>query len=93
MRYPYRCYEHGDFIVEAPITKGPPSIVYCPSCHEESLRIYENPPTHYNSQGFHNTDYNKHGNKLDQLNQSMGQGREKPPPPAKEVPRSGKDPF
>lgn len=94
MRYPFRCKEHGDFEVSAPIAEGPPSVVHCQECQGVAVRIYEVPPVEYRAQGFHTTDYNKHGNILEQANKAYEKEYgEKPPPPAKDVPKNLKEPY
>lgn len=100
MRYAYRCYTHGEFEIEAPIKEGPPAIVYCPSCHEESLRVFGDVPTYWHTSGAHGRegeyagDYGKRGDKLEQFNNNWSKHYgEKPPPPAKDVPRNLKEPY
>ena len=94
MRYPYKCKEHGAFEVSAPIAEGPPRVVYCSQCDGVATRVYEAPPVEYRSQGFHSTDYNKHGDKLELANKAYEKEYgEKPPPPAKDVPRNLKEPY
>jgi hypothetical protein len=94
MRYPFDCYTHGPFEVQAPIDTGPPDIVYCPECHEESIRIWTVAPDIWYCQGAHKTDYNKHGDILEQANkQYIKEYGEKPPKPDPKVPRNLKEPF
>lgn len=94
MRYEYDCYTHGAFEIEAPIDTGPPSVVYCPQCHEGAMRNYVIPPIHFHTQGFHATDYDKHGDKLERLNKQWSKETgEAPPPPAKDVPKNSSDPY
>jgi hypothetical protein len=94
MRYVFRCYDHDPFEVEAPIAEGPPSIVYCPVCNEEAMRIWASTPVRWDTQGAHNTDYDQHGDKLERFNNNWSKKyNEKPPPPAKDVPKNSKDPY
>lgn len=100
MRYDFDCYTHGLFEVEAPIDTGPPDVIYCPQCHEESVRVWHAAPVRWDTDGAHGQkgshfgDYNATGNKLEQLNRSWSKKyNEKPPPPAKDVPRNSRDPY
>ena len=57
-------------------------------------RLYAAPPIHYHCQGFHTTDYNKHGDKLEQLNKNWSRYyNEEPPKPASDVPRNSSEPY
>lgn len=95
MRYQFLCENQQQqelFDVEAPIDTGPPSVVYCPVCGVEARRVWNVPPIKYNSQGFHNTDYDSTGDRLEKLNKSWSaKYGEEPPPPAKDVPRNLND--
>lgn len=94
MRYPYKCREHGYFEVMAPIAEGPPSVVHCEQCDNVAVRVFESPPIEYRCQGFHSTDYNKHGDILERANRAYEKEYgEKPPPMAKDVPRNLKEPY
>jgi hypothetical protein len=100
MRYLFRCYVDGDFTIDAPMAEGPPTTVYCPLCHEESLRVFEDVPTYWHTGGAHGRegqyagDYGKHGDKLEQLNANWSKRYgEKPPAPAKDVPKNLKEPY
>lgn len=88
MKYLYKCSEGDEFEIEAPIQEGPPAEVYCKEGHI-GKRIFSVGGIHYHTDGFHSTDYNKTGDKLEQLNKSWSKHYgEKPPPKSKEVPRS-----
>lgn len=97
MRYPYSCSNHEEdmtFEISAPIAEGPPSVVHCPVCNETARRIYNTAAEVWHTQGAHKTDYDKHGDRLEQANKAyMKEYREKPPPPAKDVPRNLKEPY
>lgn len=94
MRYGFDCYTHGEFVIEAPIREGPPDIVYCPECNEESVRKYESVPDIWNTQGAHKTDYDKTGDKLEKLNKSWSKKYgEEPPPMAKDIPKNSSEPV
>lgn len=100
MKYVHLCYVHGEFDVEAPMSEGPPNPAFCPSCHEEALRVYHDVPTYWHTGGAHGRsgvyagDYGKHGDKLEQLNKNWSERyNEPPPPPAPDVPRNLKDPY
>lgn len=94
MKYPFRCAEHGDFEVSAPIEMGPPSVVECAVCGEKAKRVYLPLTDIWNTQGAHKTDYDKTGDKLEKLNANWSKKYgEKPPAPAKDVPKNLKDPY
>lgn len=94
MIYIYKCDEHGTFEANAPIEKGPGKIRQCPLCSQDSFRVYSSPPVHYHAQGFHKTDYDKDGDKLEKLNKTWSrQFGEKPPPPAKDVDKNSGEPV
>lgn len=93
MKYTFDCYQHGDFIVDSPIAIGPPPMVYCKECGEECVRLWETKPVHWNTQGAHQTDYDSRGDKLERLNKSWSRDGSKPPTPARDVPRSGSEPY
>lgn len=100
MKYPHDCYTHGRFDVEAPITEGPPDVVYCPECHEESMRVYSIPPVRWDTDGAHGRaghwagNYDATGDKLEKLNKNWSKKYgEKPPAAAKDIPRNSTDPH
>lgn len=98
MRYSYKCEEHGAFIREFAIRDGPEKFVACPLCGTISFRDFRSdlpPKPHYNCQGFHGTDYDDQGDKVERLNRTWSKhlGGIKPPPPASSVPRNSSEPY
>ncbi len=95
VRYDFECYTHGVFEREFPIRDGPPAIVRCGTCEEESMRLYKMPPVRYDSQGYFSTDYSSDtstGDKLEQLNRNWSKKwGESPPPFAKDIKRNSSD--
>lgn len=92
--YEFECDEHGRFGVQRSMKEGPPRVQKCPVCKTVSTRVFAAPPIHYHSQGFHNTDYDKNGDILEQANKKYKQEYgEDPPPPAKDVPRNLSKPY
>lgn len=88
--YEYVCAEHGSFEVRRPMVEDHEKEV-CPICQQEAQRVYTSAAVVYKCDGFHATDYSKHGSKLDLLNKkwSKAAGGEKPPAPAADAPRNG----
>jgi len=88
MKYDFSCGKHITE-VSAPIAEGPPDVVQCFECGEPSKRIWSALPAHYHCQGFHKTDYDKNGDRLEQLGKQYEKTYgEKLPPPAKDVPKN-----
>ena len=89
--YVYECSSHGAFTLmqrmDEQHTRAP-----CPECLELSPRVFTTNPTHFHASGFHGRsghymgDYDKHGDKLEQLNKGWSEAwNEPPPPPDKKV--------
>ncbi len=94
MIYLFRCDEHGVFEVDAPIQTGPGKMRSCPRCSQDAVRVYYAPPVHYHAQGFHTTDYDKTGDRLEKMNKTWSkQFGEAPPPPAKDIPKNSGEPV
>jgi predicted nucleic acid-binding Zn ribbon protein len=94
MKYEFMCEEHGYIAAEFPIKKGPSPDFLCPLCFAPVRRIYTAPPIFYNTQGFHNTDYDGHGDKLERMNRAYEKEYgEKPPEPAKDVPKNAREKY
>ena len=97
MRYAFKCERRHDpitFEVSAPMAEGPPSDVTCPTCGAAAIRVFHSTLVKYNAQGFHTTDYDKHGDKLERFNDNWSKKYgEKPPPPAEDVPRNAGEPY
>lgn len=94
MQYTFRCNEHGVFSTNASIKTGPPQVVRCPLCQEQSVRVFTALPAHYHTQGFHQTDYSATGDKLEQLNKEWSKYYGEPPPkPDKRQPKNSADPY
>lgn len=81
--YTYRCPSHGDFTVTLKV-KEVTQTQACPECEVQSARNYRadmpGPPIYY-ADGFHTTDYNKHGDKMEQYldNYEKYTGEKAPP--------------
>lgn len=96
MRYVYNCPSCG---VQHTLSKSihdefNDEDLTCRSCGARLERVYEVVPIHYNSQGFHKTDYDKNGDKLEQLNRKWSANMgEPPPPPSTKVPRNSKEKY
>lgn len=89
-------FKHCDKYIEVdyPIKEGPPKHVACPECGENMKRVYNAPPVKYNTQGFHATDYDAHGDKLERMNKTWSETYgEKPPEPARDIPKNSSDPY
>lgn len=92
--YEFECVEHGRVSVQAPMQEGPPRVHRCPICGVLTKRVFAAQPVVYKAQGFHSTDYDKHGDKLERMNkQYEKEYGEKPPPPAKDVPTNRSEPY
>lgn len=92
--YEFECVEHGRVSVQRPIQEGPPRVHYCSICGEITKRVYEVRPIMYRAQGFHNTDYDQYGDRLEQANKAYkAEYGEDPPPPAKDVPKNLSEPY
>lgn len=96
MKYPFRCLScNTEFEFEKRMVDPFPEGILCPECGMKSARIFKIAPVHYNSQGFHNTDYDRNGDKLEQLNKKWMKdtGDAAPPPASTKVPRNSKEPY
>lgn len=67
----------------------------CPDCDQTMKRDLKadllGVPVHYNSQGFHRTDYDATGDKLEKLNRSWSKiTGEEPPPVSSEIKRNSR---
>lgn len=92
--YEFECEEHGRVTIRRPIQEGPPRVHHCPICGEITRRVFEARPVIYKSQGFHQTDYDKHGDRLERANkQYKAETGENPPPPARDVPKNLSEPY
>lgn len=95
MKYTYQCPEHGNYLKELSIKERIPPTDMCPECGLTTTRNYRAdmpPPPHYNSQGFHKTDYDANGDKLEQLNRNWSKYyNEEPPPPSTKVPKNASE--
>jgi hypothetical protein len=92
--YTYCCPTHGDFLTKLSIHDIIPICVPCPQCFTEAPRNYKADlsPVHYNAQGFHRTDYDKNGDKLEQLNRSWSKYYgEEPPKPGSKIPKNSSE--
>jgi hypothetical protein len=73
-----------------------PKTIKCSECDKQMPRDYltDLAPVHYNSQGFHRTDYDKYGDKKEALNEAWSKAWGEPPPkPDSTVPRNSKEPI
>jgi putative FmdB family regulatory protein len=94
MIYEYVCHKDRMTLDVTRSIHSEPEEVLCPQCQEPMQRLYTAPPVHYNSQGFHSTDYDSHGDKLERLNKEYSRiTGETPPAPAKDVPRNSSEPY
>lgn len=103
MRYIYRCDKHHvgiHFEIESPIVDGPPKMVSCPLCGEDSVREWHPIPVRWDTSGAHGQkgshigDYDSDGDKLEKFNKNWSKHyNEEPPEPAKDVPRNQKGPY
>lgn len=94
MKYPYVCDDDRISVEIERSIHADVEEVFCPICKKALRRIYGPLPVHFHSQGFHKTDYDKHGDKLERLNKNWSEYYgEAPPPPAKEVPRNSSEPW
>lgn len=92
MKYLYRCENGEEFDVQSPIHVGPPKDVTCPVCGKAARHVFLSSPIHYNAQGFHTTDYDKNGDKLEWLNKNWSKFYgEDPPPPGTKIPKSSSE--
>src|SRR5690606_40658092 len=64
-----------------PISGGPGKIRSCPRCSQDAVRVYYAPPVHYHAQGFHTTDYDKTGDRLEKMNKTWSKQFGEAPPP------------
>lgn len=93
MKYDYKhCGKRIE--VEASIKDGPPEVVECPECGDNMVRIYQAPPVRYDCQGFHTTDYDSQGDRLERMNKTWSEAYgEAPPEPAKDIPKNSSEPY
>lgn len=89
--YDYRCETDGVFTLQQKMTDDH-ARAPCPTCGEDAPRIYNVNPTHFHASGFHGRrgqycgDYDKHGDKLEQLNKGWSEAWNEPPPPPQKNP-------
>lgn len=85
MRYTYTCPKDGAFVVDRSM-QNVIAYEFCPQCGLPSPRNFHADlaavPIHYHSQGFHKTDYDKRGDKLERLNREWSKATGESPPPA-----------
>jgi predicted nucleic acid-binding Zn ribbon protein len=94
MKYEFTCEEHGYIAADFSIKMGPSANFLCPVCSIPARRVYTAPPIHYNTQGFFSTDQDKHGDKLERMNRAyQKEYGEKPPEPAKDVPKNAREKY
>ena len=94
MIYPYVCDKDRIGLDVERSIHAEPEVPLCPQCGQKMRRVYTVNPVHYNSQGFHTTDYDKHGDKLERLNREYSRiTGESPPPMASDVPRNSSEPY
>lgn len=94
MIYEYVCHKDRKIVDVRRSIYDEPEDVLCPQCHEPMKRLYTAPPVHYHTQGFHSTDYDGQGDKLERLNKEFSRiTGESPPPMAKDVPRNSSEPY
>lgn len=92
MIYVFKCPNGDVREISAPIDKGPPRVLYCTTCGEKMKRVYFSPPVKYNTQGFHATDYDSQGDKLERFNKNWEKKYgEKAPEPARDIKRNASD--
>jgi putative FmdB family regulatory protein len=94
--YEFYCEDHGIFeVVRKMADAGEPA--ECPQCHQSAQRLYYAAPDIWHCDGAHKTDYgtgNHTGDKRTALNKAWSKFyKEKPPPPAKDVPSNSSDKY
>lgn len=93
MRYDFITEDGEVFSIEASIREGPPSKPKHPETGKVGKRVWYPVQDVWNTDGAHRHMYNKHGDKLDQLNRAWSKSSgESPPPPSKEVNRNSGEP-
>lgn len=94
--YIYQCTEHGAFeITKRMANAGDEEL--CPKCDEVLRRVFGALPVNYNTDGFYNTDYKGIADNTDKAtalrNRYKKMTGKEAPPPLKEVPRNGSEPY
>ena len=97
MRYNTKCENGHVGLVSLPMEEASDERIAqleCQACGARLRRLYAPLPVHYNTQGFHKTDYNKYGDIRTQLNDGWSKYTgEEPPPVSKEVPINSSEPW
>lgn len=94
-QYTYDCPNCGPRLITQRMQDAEETLE-CIFCHEIMHRNYHTDltgvPVHYHSQGFHQTDYSKYGDKKEILNKTWSKMTGEPPPPADStVPRNSSE--
>lgn len=94
--YEFLCQHHGPFeVVRKVADAGEPAD--CPVCQQRAQRLYTSAPDIWHCDGAHKTDYgtgNHVGDKRTALNKLWSNHwKEKPPPPAADVPRNSSEKY